>query len=126
MNIPDLTSSDLKKYRNDKEIIEATAKQIVKDFSLFGLEINYSEEIVFTWNELYLELENQIRHLLEINSAKILSLLYQIDIPENKIIERVEDEKAKLMSEVVAEMIMEREIKKVLTRMYFKKMKNNF
>lgn len=123
MEMPDFTSSALKKYRDDKEIIEATAKQIKKDFSLFGLEINYPEDQEFTWNELLVELEIQIRHLLEINSAKILSLLYQIDIPENKILKRVEDEKTRLMSEVVSEMIMEREIKKILTRMYFKKLK---
>lgn len=124
MDIPDLNSSAIKKYRNDKVIIEATARQIKKDFSLFGLEINYHENQEFTWNELLIELEKQIRHLLEINSAKILSLLYQIDIPENKILQRVEDEKNRLMSEVVSEMIMEREIKKILTRMYFKNLKS--
>jgi len=120
MNKPDLSASAIKKYRNDKEIIELTVQQIVKDFYLFGLEINFSEGIEYSWNEIFLELEKQIRYLLEINSAKILSLLYQIDLPENKIIENAEKQKHRVLSEVVSEMIMERELKKVLTRLYFK------
>lgn len=121
----DLSSSTIKKYRNDKELVEATVNQIIKDFALYGLEINYPKELTYTWQEVYLELEKQIRYLLEINSAKILSLLYQIDIPENKILEKVDEEKTKLLSEVVSEMIMERELKKVLTRLYFKNLKSS-
>lgn len=120
MNKPDLSASAIKKYRDDKKIIEQTAKQIVKDFSLFGLEINFSEDVDYSWQEIFVELEKQIRYLLEINSAKILSLLYQIDIPEEKIIEKADMENDRNLSDVVSEMIMERELKKVLTRLYFK------
>lgn len=120
MNKPDLSTSAIKKYRDDKKIIEQTAKQIVKDFSLFGLDIGFSEDIDYSWQEIFVELEKQIRYLLEINSAKILSLLYQIDIPEEKIIEKADMENDRNLSEVVSEMIMERELKKVLTRVYFK------
>jgi len=122
MNKPDLSASAIKKYRNNKEIIELTVHQIVKDFALFGLEINFSLDIEYSWKEIFTELEKQIRYLLEINSAKILSLLYQIDIPENKIFEKAEQEKHRVLSEVVSEMIMERELKKALTRLYFKKL----
>lgn len=120
MNKPDLSASAIKKYRDDKKIIEQTAKQIVKDFALFGLDINFSEDVDYSWQEIFVELEKQIRYLLEINSAKILSLLYQIDIPEEKIIEKADMENDRNLSDVVSEMIMERELKKVLTRLYFK------
>lgn len=120
MNKPDLSASAIKKYRDDKKIIEQTAKQIVKDFALFGLDINFSENVDYSWQEIFVELEKQIRYLLEINSAKILSLLYQIDIPEEKIIEKADLENDRNLSDVVSEMIMERELKKVLTRLYFK------
>lgn len=120
MNKPDLSTSAIKKYRDDKKIIEQTAKQIVKDFALFGLDIGFSEDVDYSWQEIFVELEKQIRYLLEINSAKILSLLYQIDIPEEKIIEKADMENDRNLSEVVSEMIMERELKKVLTRVYFK------
>lgn len=120
MNKPDLSASAIKKYRDDKKIIEQTAKQIVKDFALFGLDINFSEDVDYSWQEIFVELEKQIRYLLEINSAKILSLLYQIDIPEEKIIEKADLENDRNLSDVVSEMIMERELKKVLTRLYFK------
>lgn len=120
MEKPNISSSDLAKYRNDKELVELTSLQIKKDFALFGLTINYSENMDYSWKEVFDELEIQIRRLLEINSAKILSLLYQIDIPEDKIIQRAEEQKERQLSDVVSEMIMERELKKVLTRLYFK------
>jgi len=120
MNLPKLSASAIAKYRNDKEIIQLTTEQIVKDFALFGLEINFPEGVDYSWQEIFTELEKQIRYLLEINSAKILSLLYQIDIPEDKIFEKAEMEKERKLSDVVSEMIMERELKKILTRIYFK------
>ncbi len=120
MKTPIISTSDLAKYRNDKELVELTSLQIKKDFALFGLVINYSENMDYSWQEVFDELEIQIRRLLEINSAKIISLLYQIDIPENKIIQRAEEQKERQLSDVVSEMIMERELKKVITRLYFK------
>jgi len=120
MNLPKLSAFVIAKYRNDKEIIQLTTEQIVKDFALFGLEINFPEGVDYSWQEIFTELEKQIRYLLEINSAKILSLLYQIDIPEDKIFEKAEMEKERKLSDVVSEMIMERELKKILTRIYFK------
>lgn len=124
MNKPDLSASAIKKYRDDKKIIEQTARQIVKDFALFGLDIDFSEDVDYSWQEIFVELEKQIRYLLEINSAKILSLLYQIDIPEEKIIAKADLEKDRNLSDVVSEMIMDRELKKVLTRIYFKNLTN--
>lgn len=120
MEKPIISSSDLAKYRNDKELVELTSLQIKKDFALFGLTINYSENMDYSWKEVFDELEIQIRMLLEVNSAQILSLLYQIDIPEDKIIQRAEEQKERKLSDVVSEMVMERELKKVLTRLYFK------
>jgi len=120
----DLSASSIRRYRDDKLIMEETVRQIIKDFALFGLEINYPESLSYTWQEIFVELEFQIRSLLEVNSVKILSLLYQIDIPESKIFEQAEKQKERILSEVVSEMIMERELKKVLTRMYFKNLKN--
>ncbi len=117
---PDIPASAIQKYRNDKEIIELATKQIIKDFALFGLQINYDSALGFTWQQVYLGLEAQIRHLLEVSPSKMLSLLYQIDIPEEKIIAQAEKQEKRQLSEVVSEMIMEREIKKVLTRLYFK------
>ncbi|PLX05666.1 MAG: hypothetical protein C0598_14010 [Marinilabiliales bacterium] len=120
MQKPNLSNTELAKYRNDKELVELTSLQIKKDFALFGLTINYSEGIDYSWKEVFDELEVQIRRLLEVNSVKILSLLYQIDIPESKIYEQAEKQKERPLSDVVSEMIMERELKKVLTRLYFK------
>jgi len=116
----DIPASAIQRCRSDKEIIELTIKQIIKDFALFGLQIDYDSALGFSWQQVYLGLETQIRHLLEASPAKILSLLYQIDIPDEKIMAQAEKQEKRQLSEVVSEMIMERELKKVLTRLYFK------
>lgn len=112
--------NDLRKYRDDAEIIADTARQIMKDFALFGIHIDFPTDIKLAYQELFNQLEYQISVLLNSNNSKILSLLYQIDIPETQIRQKAELEPEKVLSEVVSELILERELKKVLTRLYFK------
>lgn len=118
MNI-DLSKSELAKYHNKAEIIEKTAMQVIKDFALFGLQIDFPENLSYAYKELYDQLKVQIEELLTLNSAKLLSLLYQIDIPEKKIREEADHIGGESLPEIITELILERELKKVLTRIYF-------
>ena len=115
------SDSELKKYRDNEDIVRQTARQIIKDFALFGLTIEFPAEIKFAYTKLYKQLEKQISDLLQSNTATILSLLYQIDIPETAIQQKSGEMPDKPLSEVVTELIFIRELKKVLTRLYFKK-----
>jgi hypothetical protein len=114
------TDSELKKYRDNETIIRDTALQVIKDFALFGFQIEFPSDIKYAYDELYIQLEQQIFVLLERNNMKLLSLLYQIDIPEKTIQRKALENPQKLLSELVTELILERELKKVLTRLYFK------
>jgi hypothetical protein len=119
MKLP-FTEADLIKSRNNEDIVRQTAKQIIKDFALFGLTIEFPSDIKYAYHELFSQLENQIFYLLETNNTKILSLLYQIDIPEKMIQKKATALPNQSLSEVITELVLVRELKKVLTRLYFK------
>lgn len=115
----DLSKAGLTKYYNKAEIIEKTAMQTIKDFALFGIQIDFPENLTYAYKELYEQLNKQIEEMLALNSSKLLSLLYQIDIPEKKIRLEAKENSQRDLSEVITELILERELKKVLTRIYF-------
>lgn len=114
------SDSELKKYRDNESIIRDTALQVIKDFALFGFQIEFPSDIKYAYQELSIQLENQINTLLSDNNKKILSLLYQIDIPEKKIQQKSSENPEISLPRIVTELILERELKKVLTRLYFK------
>ncbi len=115
-----LQDSDLRKYYNNEEIIRLTALQVIKDFSLFGLQIEFPEDIQYAYTHLYPQLVNEVSVLLDRSNTKLLSILYQIDIPEKVIRNAAESMPDKALAEVITELILNRELKKVLTRIYFK------
>lgn len=115
----DLSKSGLEKHYNKEELIRKTALQVIKDFALFGQDITFPKDIKYAYQELFVQLNKQIEDLLALNSQKLLSLLYQIDISEKKIQRVASYSPETPLSEVVSELIIERELKKVLTRMYF-------
>ncbi|HBH48515.1 MAG TPA: hypothetical protein DDX98_07735 [Bacteroidales bacterium] len=116
----DLSENDLLKYRDNADIVKQTALQIIKDFGLFGLSIEFPSDIKYAYPELSKQLNAQVFELLHSSNTKLLSLLYQIDIPEKAIQQKASAEPDRPLSEVVTELIFLRELKKVLTRLYFK------
>jgi len=111
---------ELENYRRKEEIIKLTAEQIIKDFNQFGLEVSFSGIAAYAYEELYKQLLIHIIDLLNYNTQKLYSLLYQIDLSENKIRNIYQDNPDRELSEIVTELILDRELKKVVTRIYFK------
>ena len=115
-----IPKSELENYKNKEEIIRLTAEQIIKDFNQFGLEVSFSGVVQYAYNELYEQLLIHIIDLINRNTQKLYSLLYQIDLSENKIRNIYANNPDRQLNEIITEMILERELKKVATRIYFK------
>lgn len=120
MNLPDLKNISIEPYRNREEIIRQVAAQIEKDFDQFGLEVQFSGEIHSAYEELFSQLNEHLSHLLDSDYHRLVLLLYQIDVSEKQIIktELIFPDVPK--SELLTELIILRELKKVLIRNYFK------
>lgn len=112
---------DLIKYQNDAEIVRKTALQVIKDFAQFGFEISFPDSIFVAYDQLFEQLIPALRELLIIDIGKLYSLLYTIDVNERMINKGLKEMPGISLEEIIAHLLLERELKKVLTREYFKK-----
>jgi len=120
MSLPQINNSNVSSYLSREEVVRETAAQIMKDFGMFGVEINFSGNTEEAYQELHDQLTSQITGLISTNYDLLLSILYQVDI-SNKDLHRAHEELPKYTHvEVVAHEIIVRDLKKVLLRRYFK------
>ena len=119
-NFP-LKKEDLKKYHNDKETVRKTALQVMKDFASFGFSVEFPGELRMAYDELFDQLSPVISDLINTNVSKLYSLLYCIDLNEKLIQKGIAEMKDLSPHDVITHLILERELKKVLTRDYFSK-----
>ncbi|WP_461640956.1 hypothetical protein [Labilibaculum euxinus] len=120
MNLPDLKNLSIEPYRNREEVIRQVAAQIEKDFDQFGLEVKFSGEIHNAYEELFSQLNEHLTYLLDRDYHRLILLLYQIDVSEKQIIKTELNFPDVPKSELLTELIILRELKKVLIRNYFK------
>ena len=120
MNLPEITNSNFVNFLNSKEIIQETVEQIMKDFGLFGVVIVFSGNTAEAYAELHPQLVRQITVLLDSDISRFLSVMYQVDISEKDIVKTANELPDYNHVEVVAHQIIVRDLKKVLTRHYFK------
>jgi hypothetical protein len=117
-NLP-VIKEDLARYHNDKEIVRLTAMQVIKDFERFGYEISFPEDMFFAYDQLFSQLAPLIRELLNLNLSKLYSLLYSIDLSEKTIKKAVNEMENIPLHEVITHLVLDRELRKVITRQYF-------
>ena len=120
MKLPEIHKSNIESFLDKEEIIYETIQQIMKDFGMFGLEITFSGDVHQAYHEIHQQLTQQIDYLIVRDEGKLFSILYQVDI-SNKAIERTIQEIPEFtVVEAISHQVIERELKKVLTRRYFK------
>ncbi|NJM16388.1 MAG: hypothetical protein HC896_14345 [Bacteroidales bacterium] len=110
-----LQALDLESLKNNEQIIKDTAAQIIKDFGMFGVEIQFSGDTATAYDELFNKLQPIINKLINEQGFKFKSLLYQIDVNSKKVFTSNVFHLDALTHE-----ILQREFKKVCTRWYFK------
>ena len=115
---------EIEQYKGRTEIIRQTAEQIIRDFGRFGIEITFSGNTDMAYLELFHQLDRNIASLIESDFGRLYALLYQIDLNESSIISKKREFPQYADSEILTELIIHRELKKVLTRNYFKAQKD--
>ncbi len=107
-------------YFDKAEYLNATAEQIRKDFDLHGMEIKFSGNSENAYNELLYQIVPHIARLIESNYKKLLDLLYRIDVNERKVSGIVSDGSAESLAEAIADLIIKRELQKIVVRKHYK------
>ena len=113
-----IPKNEIEKSKLNEQIVRETAEQVIKDFGNFGMEISFPEDLHYAYDELFDQLKLIIFDLMQKNPSRLSALLYQIDVDERKMREDTPGMFGE--HEWVANLILEREFLKVLTRHYFK------
>jgi len=120
VNLPDYNNINVSKYRDKVEILRQVAAQIEKDFCQFGFEVKFSGEPADAYNELFVQINEHVAFMLSQDYHRLVLLLYQIDLSEKEIIKNELKYPNVDKHQLLSEMIIQRELKKVLIRNYFK------
>jgi len=115
-----LESFDIELYKTKTEVIGKTVDQFIKDFTMFGMDIEFTGNTALAYEEMFIQLTSHVSRLLEIDSHRLSALLYQVDLGENKVMESSVLHPEWSLPEVITELIIHRELKKVLIRNYYK------
>ena len=111
---------DIEPFKAKEEVISQTVQQIIKDFAMFGMDVEFPMDMEMVYVNIFKQLEGHIAELLSRNVQKLMALLYQIDIPEKNILESWESHPEYTHAQVIAELVIYRELRKVIFRNYYK------
>lgn len=114
---------DIEPFKAQEMVLRQTVEQIQKDFGMFGLDIDFPMEFNMIYDNLVRYVGYHIETLLVVNTQKLGALLYQIDVGENEIIKAWEEHPEFTKAEVITELLIYRELKKVIFRNYYKNYK---
>jgi hypothetical protein len=112
--------TDLSKYFNQLDLIKDTANQIIKDFDMFGMEIKFSGNAYNAYEELFEQIEPQIKRLIDFNHSKFMGILYRIDLNDLHIQKAINENSSEPFSEIITDLIIKRELQKVVIRNHYK------
>ena len=119
--LPALNNEALKVYSLQPELIAQTAQQIIKDFNGYGIELSFNDITINAYEELHHNIEPVVKKLLGNNAALLMELLYRIDIKESALSNDTEAQNESASGKITR-LIIYRELQKVVTRNYFRKL----
>lgn len=111
---------NITQYIDKLEYLNATAEQIIKDFDLYEMEIKFSGNTVNAYSELMYQIVPHINNLIDKDLKKLLDVLYRIDVPEGKIKDCLEGNTSLSTSEAISDLIIKRELQKIVIRRHYK------
>jgi hypothetical protein len=93
----------------------------MKDFEMFGMEIQFSGNAYNAYEELFEQIEPHIHRLINANRHKFMGILYRIDLSDEQIKKAVAENASEPFSAIVADLIIKRELQKVIIRNHYSK-----
>ena len=104
------------------EFLKETTFQLKKDFLNIGVDFDIQKPVQ-NYKQLFSFASNLVNTLNEHDPKRILNLLYRIDLPEEKVQSEMQITSL-TFSEVLAELIVKRELQKVIIKNYYSKPEN--
>lgn len=120
----DSTLPDINGYKNRLDIIEKLVAQLEKDLDI-NSAIKLSNDPDLAYHELFEQTLLIIESMAKEPLFSFRQLMYRIDVSENKIVGAFNSEVDKSEFEIYTHLIIERELQKVVTRMFFSQTLNS-
>lgn len=95
---------------------EQTMKELVSNLQGYQLELS---EQVRSFEELHYKLAARLNFLITNNFSLLISILYRLDISEKKLKELLRQAKEVAAGEIIAHLIIERQLQKIESRKSF-------
>jgi hypothetical protein len=111
--------TDITQYLNRLDLLNDTAQQVIKDFGMTGVEIKFSGNAENAYAELFAQILPQIEKIQKENFQNFYNLMYRIDISEGQIKKAMSEAKDRSFPEIISDLILKRELLKVVTRKSF-------
>ncbi|HEX8332887.1 MAG TPA: hypothetical protein VF622_09705 [Segetibacter sp.] len=88
----------------------------------FELQSEFPDLVMktFTYADLFFALSNRLKSMINEDFSGLLQILYRIDISESKLRDLISTQLDKPASDVIAHLIIERQLQKVESRKMFK------
>ncbi len=118
--LPQLNRQALQQACTREDLIRKTAAQIIKDFAEFGLDVSFSGDISNFYEELFGQMKPHIQNILSEHYTRFLNFLYRIDVTEKQVLHYQKEMNDASYEDALTELIIHREMKKVMIREYFK------
>ena len=104
------------RYRRDLALVRETAEQLIRDFNWYNIPIRFAGDPFHAYEELREQIIPHIDRMQREEPTLFQSLLYRIDLDERKFRRQLQ---APDSGTHLADLILQREFQKVLTRRYF-------
>lgn len=97
---------------------EETIKELVQQLQNFKLHLAGQ---VHSYQQLQYELAARLNYLITNDFSLLISILYRLDISEKKLKQFLSEAKEITAADIIAELIIERQLQKIASRKAFKK-----
>ncbi len=118
--LPQLNSSALRQACGREDLIRKAAAQIIKDFAEFGFEVSFSGNVEGFYDEVFKQMKVHVVHIMGEHYSQFLNFLYRIDVTEGQVAVYQREMGDANYEDALTELIIHREMKKVMIREYFK------
>ncbi len=114
----EINKISLAKFASDKEILSLLIDQLIKDFEScgIGLKLPIDASAVLIKDQIYEALLKDVHS----SQSKIHQLLYRIDVSENSVGKITDQNNFKYFINSLTDIVIERELKKIITRKYYR------
>lgn len=111
-----MEEKNLAPFLMNQKILQDLCLQLTKDLAVDGFEVHIPFPLSAAFEQLYQQLFPLIQSLEKENKAKLNLILYRTDISEAQLHTRIKFEKGKSFAQLLTELIIKRELQKVVIR----------